>query len=120
MINEIIRKANSPFPPEPGHVPDGQYVTEMMIPGPKVGLLIGKGGENIRNLQVSLQFSINQIYFFPVAISIFVMNVNFSSFYKKCISMGIFANFRPFKKIANFFKQSEKFSSQPLISLIFC
>lgn len=55
MINEIIRKANSPFPPEPGHVPDGQYVTEMMIPGPKVGLLIGKGGENIRNLQVSLQ-----------------------------------------------------------------
>lgn len=53
MINEIIRKANSPFPPEPGHVPEGQYVTEMMIPGPKVGLLIGKGGENIRNLQVS-------------------------------------------------------------------
>lgn len=66
MINEIIRKANSPFPPEPGHVPDGQYVTEMMIPGPKVGLLIGKGGENIRNLQVSLQFSMNisNIHFF--------------------------------------------------------
>lgn len=59
MINEIIRKANSPFPPEPGHVPDGQYVTEMMIPGPKVGLLIGKGGENIRNLQVSLLFFCN-------------------------------------------------------------
>ncbi|XP_035209132.1 far upstream element-binding protein 1-like, partial [Stegodyphus dumicola] len=51
MINQIISKANSPFPPEPGHIPDGQYVSEMMIPGPKVGLLIGKGGENIRNLQ---------------------------------------------------------------------
>ncbi|GBM54715.1 Far upstream element-binding protein 1 [Araneus ventricosus] len=51
MIDQIISKANSPFPPEPGHVPDGQFVTEMMIPGPKVGLLIGKGGENIRNLQ---------------------------------------------------------------------
>lgn len=74
MINEIIRKANSPFPPEPGHVPDGQYVTEMMIPGPKVGLLIGKGGENIRNLQVSLLFCVTlQIIFFPVAINILVM-----------------------------------------------
>ncbi|GFU45892.1 far upstream element-binding protein 1 [Nephila pilipes] len=51
MIEQIISKANSPFPPEPGHIPDGQYVAEMMIPGPKVGLLIGKGGENIRNLQ---------------------------------------------------------------------
>lgn len=74
MINEIIRKANSPFPPEPGHVPDGQYVTEMMIPGPKVGLLIGKGGENIRNLQVSLLFFVTlQLYFFPAVINILVM-----------------------------------------------
>ncbi|GIX70284.1 far upstream element-binding protein 1 [Caerostris extrusa] len=51
MIEHIISKANSPYPPEPGQVSDGQYMTELMIPGPKVGLLIGKGGENIRNLQ---------------------------------------------------------------------
>lgn len=50
MINQIISKANSPFPPDSANS-DGQYVAEMMIPGPKVGLLIGKGGENIRNLQ---------------------------------------------------------------------
>lgn len=34
------------------HVPDGHTIVEMMIPGPKVGLVIGKGGETIRNLQV--------------------------------------------------------------------
>lgn len=64
MIDQIIKKANSPYPPDSGsgggggggggHMSDGQYTAEMMIPGPKVGLLIGKGGENIRNLQVSL------------------------------------------------------------------
>ncbi|XP_042912008.1 far upstream element-binding protein 1 isoform X3 [Parasteatoda tepidariorum] len=63
MIDQIIKKANSPYPPDSnsggggggggggGHMSDGQYTAEMMIPGPKVGLLIGKGGENIRNLQ---------------------------------------------------------------------
>lgn len=72
MIKEIIRKANSPFPPEPGHVPDGQYIAEMMIPGPKVGLLIGKGGENIRNLQVNLKLQC--LFFF----SAYLFNLSIS------------------------------------------
>lgn len=31
----------------------GQTVVEMMVPGNKVGLVIGKGGETIKQLQVS-------------------------------------------------------------------
>lgn len=30
----------------------GQTVVEMMVPGNKVGLVIGKGGETIKQLQV--------------------------------------------------------------------
>ena len=36
-----------------GGGPEGNSVLEMSIPGPKVGLIIGKGGETIRQLQVS-------------------------------------------------------------------
>ena len=32
-------------------LPDGQSMVEMMIPGNKVGLVIGKGGETIKQLQ---------------------------------------------------------------------
>ena len=31
-----------------------QYTLEMMVPGPKCGLIIGKGGETIKQLQVCL------------------------------------------------------------------
>lgn len=33
---------------------EGQSVLEMMIPGTKVGLVIGKGGDTIKQLQVRL------------------------------------------------------------------
>ncbi|XP_055953424.1 far upstream element-binding protein 1-like isoform X2 [Argiope bruennichi] len=50
MIKQIISEYSSnSF--QSGYVPDGQIVTEMMIPGLKVALLIGKGGEKIKNLQ---------------------------------------------------------------------
>ena len=36
-----------------GGMGEGNTVVEMNIPGSKVGLIIGKGGETIRQLQVS-------------------------------------------------------------------
>lgn len=35
---------------------DMQTVVEMLIPGNKVGLIIGKGGETIKVLQVKISF----------------------------------------------------------------
>ena len=35
-----------------GDTGGGQTVVEVMVPGDKVGLVIGKGGETIRQLQV--------------------------------------------------------------------
>lgn len=35
----------------------GQTVVEMMVPGNKVGLVIGKGGETIKQLQVRKSLS---------------------------------------------------------------
>ncbi|XP_078604424.1 far upstream element-binding protein 1-like isoform X10 [Branchiostoma floridae x Branchiostoma japonicum] len=53
LIDQIIEKGRSSGATEqPGTtLPDGSIVTEMMIPGNKVGLVIGKGGETIRSLQ---------------------------------------------------------------------
>jgi far upstream element-binding protein len=36
-----------------GGMGDGMVMEEVMIPGNKVGLVIGKGGENIKHLQES-------------------------------------------------------------------
>ena len=35
----------------------GQTVVEVMVPGNKVGLVIGKGGETIRQLQVGCRLT---------------------------------------------------------------
>ncbi|XP_035222644.1 far upstream element-binding protein 1-like isoform X2 [Stegodyphus dumicola] len=52
LITAIINRGGPPLPVlDTNHVPDGHTIVEMMIPGPKVGLVIGKGGETIRNLQ---------------------------------------------------------------------
>lgn len=52
LITAIINRGGPPLPAvDTNHVPDGHTIVEMMIPGPKVGLVIGKGGETIRNLQ---------------------------------------------------------------------
>ena len=34
------------------HGQTDQYSVEVMVPGPKCGLIIGKGGETIKQLQV--------------------------------------------------------------------
>lgn len=53
-INLIIERGkSSQGPMDPNQLYDGQAVVEMSIPGNKVGLIIGKGGETIRQLQVS-------------------------------------------------------------------
>jgi len=44
--------ANSFGPPSMGMNGGGERF-EMMVPGNKVGMIIGKGGENIRNMQES-------------------------------------------------------------------
>ncbi|XP_042898307.1 far upstream element-binding protein 1 isoform X2 [Parasteatoda tepidariorum] len=52
LMTAIINRGGPPLPVlDTNHVPDGHSIVEMMIPGPKVGLVIGKGGETIRNLQ---------------------------------------------------------------------
>ncbi|KAG8196147.1 hypothetical protein JTE90_007879 [Oedothorax gibbosus] len=53
LMTAIINRGGPPLPVlDTNHVPDGHNIVEMMIPGPKVGLVIGKGGETIRNLQI--------------------------------------------------------------------
>ena len=52
MINKIIMKGQG-LPDSIG-LGDGQVMEEVMIPGSKVGLVIGKGGENIKMLQVCI------------------------------------------------------------------
>ncbi|KAL1479554.1 hypothetical protein MTO96_015885 [Rhipicephalus appendiculatus] len=46
MINQIISRGG-----DPSQLNDGHVVVELMVPGPRVGLVIGKGGETIRGLQ---------------------------------------------------------------------
>ncbi|XP_029632947.1 far upstream element-binding protein 1 isoform X2 [Octopus sinensis] len=52
QMQKIVDKAQSAtLPLDQTTVPEGQNVIEMLIPGNKVGLIIGKGGETIRQLQ---------------------------------------------------------------------
>ena len=53
---DIIPGANPPYPgpspaPAPSVLSGHPGFVEIMIPGPKVGLIIGKGGETIKQLQ---------------------------------------------------------------------
>lgn len=55
----IARAGNRPPPNRAGHFDGGipvgtgrQITQEMFIPGAKCGLVIGKGGETIKNIQV--------------------------------------------------------------------
>ncbi|GAB6024997.1 Far upstream element-binding protein 1 [Chamberlinius hualienensis] len=50
MIMDIVSRGTA-RPMDSGPLPDGLSVVEMMIPASKVGLIIGKGGETIKNLQ---------------------------------------------------------------------
>ena len=43
----------SPVPSNNTSFTDGQNVVELMIPGNRAGLIIGKGGETIKQLQVN-------------------------------------------------------------------
>lgn len=49
MIQRIIAKGQGL--PDPHQVNEGHTMIEIMVPGPKVGLVIGKGGETIKHLQ---------------------------------------------------------------------
>lgn len=51
LIQQIIDRGNAPHMGMEGGT-ENQSVVEMSIPGGKVGLVIGKGGETIRQLQV--------------------------------------------------------------------
>ncbi|KHN86896.1 Far upstream element-binding protein 1, partial [Toxocara canis] len=57
MIQEVIARAGNRPPPNRGHFDGGmsgggrQITHEMLIPGAKCGLVIGKGGETIKNIQ---------------------------------------------------------------------
>ncbi|CAH1787646.1 unnamed protein product, partial [Owenia fusiformis] len=50
IINQIIDKGATGGI-DPHNMPDGTTMVEVMIPGTKVGLVIGKGGETIKQLQ---------------------------------------------------------------------
>lgn len=54
LIQQIIDRGNSTHMGAGGMdgIGEGHSVVEMSIPGMKVGLVIGKGGETIRQLQV--------------------------------------------------------------------
>lgn len=40
-----------------GAIFGGEKTLDIMLPGNKVGIIIGRGGENIRNLQVNFYFA---------------------------------------------------------------
>ena len=54
MIRKIIERGQGG--PDPAAMARGDTMLEMLIPGNKVGLIIGKGGETIKHLQVKLRF----------------------------------------------------------------
>lgn len=61
----IARAGNRPPPNRAGHFDGGisvgtgrQITHEMFIPGAKCGLVIGKGGETIKNIQVFIHLHI--------------------------------------------------------------
>ena len=51
MFNLLGGMNNMGMGGPPGGGPGGRNVAEIMLPGPKVGLVIGKGGETIKQLQ---------------------------------------------------------------------
>lgn len=51
MITDIVNRGTSSNLEPSGPMSDGTTTVEMMIPSSKVGLIIGKGGETIKNLQ---------------------------------------------------------------------
>ncbi|KAK6622058.1 hypothetical protein RUM44_001865 [Polyplax serrata] len=68
--------AHPPFHQNQNSGPPGQAFAEIMVPGPKVGLIIGKGGETIKHLQdttgarmVVVQDSNSQDYEKPLRIT---------------------------------------------------
>ena len=48
-MQQIIKKGQAPLE---ANVSEGHTMVEIMVPGTKVGLVIGKGGETIKQLQV--------------------------------------------------------------------
>lgn len=60
LLDQIVEKGR----PAPGfHHGDGpgNAVQEIMIPASKAGLVIGKGGETIKQLQVYMYFLLNMV-----------------------------------------------------------
>jgi predicted RNA-binding protein Jag len=63
LIGEIVNRARANAANGNGMSGGGQYVTQqLLIPGQKCGLIIGKNGETIKSMQVSLLFSVEEIY----------------------------------------------------------
>lgn len=54
LLTEIVDKGR-PAPAFNHNDGPGMTVQEIMVPASKAGLVIGKGGETIKSLQVSLQ-----------------------------------------------------------------
>ena len=57
MVQDIIARGHA-LPPSESFKPDmgsgGTTTVEMFVPGPRVGLVIGKNGEMIKQIQVSV------------------------------------------------------------------
>ena len=62
MIQRISAKGQGL--PDPHQMGDGQAMVEVMVPGPKVGLVIGKGGETIKHLQVCTNCSCVTVFLY--------------------------------------------------------
>lgn len=63
-IQQIIDRGQGPPPMGGGGMDsmgEGSTVVELNIPGTKVGLIIGKGGETIRQLQVGWGYKKNNV-----------------------------------------------------------
>ena len=80
-MQQIIERGQGGGPPMGGGMDgmgEGGTVVEMNIPGQKVGLIIGKGGETIRQLQVSFDIC----YAFVTSISFYCRNVEIACEWK--------------------------------------
>ena len=60
LLTEIVEKGR-PAPAFNHNDGPGMTVQEIMVPASKAGLVIGKGGETIKSLQVSVQFKKRKI-----------------------------------------------------------
>lgn len=58
LLSEIVEKGR-PSPAFHHNDGPGMSVQEIMVPASKAGLVIGKGGETIKQLQVRLSFLLN-------------------------------------------------------------